>query len=266
MGTECLLPTRLDVAGLAELADTLGDTPHTIMATQLLRRALCQAHVTGTPQRFEGAIIQARDFPGEPTGYGVDHHALWALLQSIEGWFCILVSTECAPALGERMEAELGVHVRYLDDICCAMPGFAPAHAHEAVRLLTLDDLDLLEAAHREFRASCYANTRDLLTNGIVACAIVDGKVAATALTGARSARYAEVGVFTQEGHRGQGLATAAAALVCAQVQSESQQPVWSAGAHNTPSLRVAEKLGFVEIGRKTYAIVVEQEIDRSQA
>ncbi len=250
----------LDATSCRVLADRLGDTSHTIISTQLLRRGLCKAYVAGDPARFDGAIVQARDFPGEPAGYGSDPVVIWELLGSVEGWDCILVATDCAPVLGEMMIREMGVTVRYLDDICCEMDGPAPAFDDEAVRLLTLDDLALLEAAPPDLRASCYHDTRDLLTDGIVACAIVSGQIVATALAAARSERYAEVGVFTSGNYRRRGYATAAASLVCTSVQGAGQTPVWSAGAHNAASLRVATKLGFVEVSRSRYVIVRERE------
>ena len=250
----------LDREGCRVLADTLGDTSRTIIATQLLGRGLCRAYVVGDPARFEGAIIQARDFPGEPTGYGSDPSVRWKLLCAIEGWFRILVSTECAPAIGERMEREMGAAVRYLDDICCELHGPVPRFDRPSVRVFTLDDLSLLEAAAPDLRASCYGDTEDLLHEGIVACAIVSGKIVATALTAARSKRYAEIGVYTDAPFRGRGYATAAASLVCRKVQEAGQTPVWSAGAHNTASLRIAQKLDFTEVSRGRYVIHKERE------
>ena len=250
----------LDASGCRDLADTLGDTSHTIIATQLLRRGLCKAYVVGDPAQFDGAIVQARDFPDEPAGYGSDPAVIWDLLQSVDGWFCILVSTECAPVLGEMMQTEMGVSVRYLDDVCCEMRGPAPEAWDEDVRLLTLEDLNLLESAPPELRASCYADTRDLLTDGIVACAIVDGEIVATALAAARSERYAEVGIYTCPEYRRRGYATSAAALVCKRAQESGQTPVLSVGSHNAASLRVAEKLGFVEVSRSRYVIIKERE------
>ena len=66
--------------------------------------------------------------------------------------------------------------------------------------------------------------------------------------------------VYTQEEFRGLGYSTAAAATVVREVQEQRQIPVWSAGAHNQASLRVAEKLGFVEFGRRRYAVPVSHQ------
>jgi predicted GNAT family acetyltransferase len=88
-----------------------------------------------------------------------------------------------------------------------------------------------------------------------VAAAIVTRAVVSIAFASARTAGHADVGVATLESWRGRGLATAAASLVAARIQAEGQAPVWSAGEGNLASLRVAEKIGFVEIGRRTYVI-----------
>ena len=125
---------------------------------------------------------------------------------------------------------------------------------------MTMADYGLLKTAPAELRSSLWTSTRMLLEEGIVACAVVLGKVVATALTAARSERSADVGVYTQEEFRGLGYSTAAAATVVREVQEQRQIPVWSAGAHNQASLRVAEKLGFVEFGRRRYAVPVSHQ------
>jgi len=59
--------------------------------------------------------------------------------------------------------------------------------------------------------------------------------------------------VVTLAPWRGRGLSTAAAALVCADVQAAGQTPVWSTAEDNAASRRVATKLGFVEVLRRVY-------------
>jgi predicted GNAT family acetyltransferase len=94
-----------------------------------------------------------------------------------------------------------------------------------------------------------------LLTEGIIAAAIVDGGVVAIAHTAARTERHADLGVATLPAWRGRGLATAAAALVAERVRAAGQIPVWSTGETNAASRRVAQKLGFREVARRTYLI-----------
>ncbi len=96
-----------------------------------------------------------------------------------------------------------------------------------------------------------------MLTRGVVAGGVVDGKLIAIAHTSARSREYADIGVSTLEAWRNQGISTAAACLVARKVQDVGQIPAWSCGEDNTASLRVAEKVGFREVLRRTYVIPV---------
>lgn len=94
-----------------------------------------------------------------------------------------------------------------------------------------------------------------LLVEGIVAGGISAGQLVGIAHTSALSARHADIGVGTLESWRGRGIATASAAIVAAEVQHLGKIPVWSTGEDNHPSRRVAERLGFTEIGRRVYLI-----------
>jgi RimJ/RimL family protein N-acetyltransferase len=149
----------------------------------------------------------------------------------------------------------MGIRVRYLDDIYYALTRPAATYVEPAVRLLTLADLPLLASARPEFRASLWGGPEALLREGIVACAIVSGQIVATALVTAASGTYADIGVYTHEDYRRRGFATAAASLVARRVQQAGLTPVWSAGGHNLASLRIAQKLGYVEVSRRRYVI-----------
>jgi RimJ/RimL family protein N-acetyltransferase len=166
--------------------------------------------------------------------------------------------------MGERIKHESGIGVRYLDDVCHTLTRQAATFYDAAVRQLTRSDLELLESAPRQLRDACWESPAELLSQGIVACAIVSGEIVATALTSARSDRYAEVGVYTREAFRRRGLASAAASIVVNGVQEAGQIPVWSAGATNSASLRIAQKLGFREMSRRTYVILAERKYGRS--
>ncbi len=237
------------------LAEALGDAPETVHSVHMLRRGSCKAYVAGHPARFEAAIVQSNDWPQEPAGFGSDPGLLWVLLQLVEGWTCILVDSGCAPALGEIMQAEAGTRVRYLDEVTHVLTRPVRVYRDPAVRRLTLADLELLESASLELRAGLWNSPREMLVEGIIASAVMSGQIAATALTAACSDRYADIGVYTREDHRGRGYATAAASLVAQGVQAGMRIPVWGAGAHNQASLRLAEKLGFEEVSRRRYVI-----------
>ena len=238
------------------LAGALGDRPETLQSVHMLRRGLCRAYLIGAPVQFGAAIVQSREWPEEPTGFGSDPGLLWALLQRVEGWTCLLVDSACAPALGRIVASELGRSIRTLEDITHLLTTPAPDYRHPAVRRLALADLDLLESTPLELRSGLWASPRQMIEEGIVACAIVAGQIVSTALVTALSPRYAEIGVYTREDHRRQGYATAAASLVARAIQETGRIAVWGAGAHNVASLRVARKLGFVEVSRRTYLVL----------
>jgi len=246
----------LDPARHMELAAALGDSPETVITLHHLRRGSCRAYVAGAPTHFDGAIIQHADAPTEPTGFGGDPAILDGLLQVMQGWDCISVPAMCAPGLGDALSQRMGARVRYLDDIYFQLVQPAPPVHSESVHRLTLADLPLLEAAPPELHAAGFGGLAALLREGIVAGALVNGRLVAIAHTSARSDRHGDIGVATLAAWRNHGFATATASLVAQGLQAAEQIPVWSAGAHNAPSLRVAVKLGFTEIGRRRYVIL----------
>ena len=67
-------------------ADTLGDTPETVVAVDRLRRGVCRVYATGGPMHRTGALVVDSFFPAEPAGFGSDAAFLWDLLNSIGGW------------------------------------------------------------------------------------------------------------------------------------------------------------------------------------
>jgi GNAT superfamily N-acetyltransferase len=258
MSPETAMPSALlDPHAYAALAAALGDTPMTTLTLQVLRTGACRVYLAGEPGQPKGAIVQADAMSEEPTGYGSDPEVLWALLRQVEGWACVDVDYDCAPPLGALIAQGTGASVRYLEDIYLVLGRPAPSYPHPAVRLLTPADLPLLEAAPPELRSGLWGSAETLLGESIVACAIIGGEIVATALCSGRSERYADVGVYTRQEFRGRGLSTAAAALVASQVQARGLIPIWSTGGHNLASLRVAQKLGFVEVARRRYVILV---------
>lgn len=245
-----------DAAQRQALADALGDTPETVIAAHAARRGLCRAYVAGDSAHFAGVIVQTAEMPGEPMGFGEDADVLWNLLRSVEGWFCIEVARGAAPALGRLIQAGMGRPVRFYEDIYSTLTAPAVPLANEAVRLLTPADLPLLDAAPPDVRGAGFGGTRPLLAEGIAACALVGGTLVAIAHTSARTPRHADIGVATLPAWRGRGFASAAAALVAQGVQGAGQIPMWSTGVDNQASRRVARKLGFVEVARRTYVIL----------
>ncbi len=246
----------LDPARQGELAAALGDSAETVIAAHHLRRGSCRAYVAGEPASFRAAIVQHDDAPTEPIGFGDDPALLDWLLQRMQGWDCICAPLACAAGLGALLERRLGRRVRYLDDIYFELSQPAPHIRSESVRRLTPADLALLDAAPPELHSRGFGSHMALLREGIAAAALAEGQIVAIARTSARTGRRGDIGVNTLEGWRGHGFASAAAALVAQGLQAAGQVPVWSTGGHNHASLRVAEKLGFAEIGRRRYVIL----------
>lgn len=58
--------------------------------------------------------------------------------------------------------------------------------------------------------------------------------------------RYEDVGVITASKFRRMGLSTACAARLCDEIHARGHVPSWTTSPDNLPSLRVAEKLGFI--------------------
>jgi predicted GNAT family acetyltransferase len=67
---------------------------------------------------------------------------------------------------------------------------------------------------------------------------------------------HEDVGVATEPGFRGRGLSPACAAAVCRDVRARGRVPSWTTSPDNTPSLRVAAKLGFRERRRDRLLVV----------
>jgi GNAT superfamily N-acetyltransferase len=82
-------------------------------------------------------------------------------------------------------------------------------------------------------------------TRGVM---VLDGdRVVCEAATGAPVEGRIEVGVTTDEQHRGKGLATAACAALITSCEAEGLATWWDCAAHNEASTRLARRLGFGE-------------------
>jgi predicted GNAT family acetyltransferase len=129
---------------------------------------------------------------------------------------------------------------------------------------LTGEDLDLLATAPPDIRAAClgFGTFERLLQAGAVAGAVIEGELVAVASTWAVSEKHADLAVVTAGPWRGRGLATACSGLVAAGVRRSGRVPVWSTGEDNLASLWVARKLGFEEVGRRTYVNVIAEDND----
>jgi predicted GNAT family acetyltransferase len=241
------------------LLATLVENRETVISIHVLKRGECNIYPSGDRHHTSVAILQSKDLPSEPVAFGSDVNAIWQQLIHVKGWQCVLVDKEVALPLGEIISSQLKTKVSFLDDVYHVPYGQVLSFESESVRRLTSEDLTLLETLPHEAQPiGFWGDLRTSLREGLVAGAIVNGEVVATSFVAARGQRYVDVGVYVLENHRRCGLATAVASLVTRSVQSDGLVPVWSCGSHNLPSLKLARKLGFVEISRRTYVIIRE--------
>lgn len=240
------------------LADALGESPETVTAVHHLYRGQGRVFLIGTPERFDAVLIE-NPASEEWMGYGPDVNALFALFEGSTPWDSIMVASGLAHALGQRIEQQMGIPVRYEDLLFHALRNPVVPYSNPTVRQLTLRDALLLEMAPEELRWTGFESIHALLRDGLAAAALVEGHIVAIAHTSARSRDYAELGVGTLGPWRNRGLSSAAAAFVADKVREAGQVPVWSTSEDNAASLRVAEKLGFTREGRMT-AVILQRE------
>ena len=93
---------------------------------------------------------------------------------------------------------------------------------------------------------SCHFVEKVAGEDGFSRFEIRDGEsVIAAADTNWRSPYFAEVGVCTQEGFRGHGLAKAVVSACTAELLKEGIKPLYIVAEGNTASIRVCETLGY---------------------
>jgi len=163
------------------------------------------------------------------------------------------VDAGIAAPLAELAEKHLGVEVELYADIYHTLTDPVADVPAPEVRQLRLDDVPLLAEYRGSAAGTGFATFEDLLTDGVAAGAVVEGRLAGLAHTNAVTARYADIGVATRKEFRRRGFASAAGSIVARRIQERGLVPVWSAGEDNEASLAVAAKLGFREVSRRVY-------------
>jgi hypothetical protein len=246
---------KLDPDEFSELATALGDTPETVASVHVLRKGLCKAFVAGTVRAFEAAVVQDIFDPEEPMGFGENAEATRELLLLAEGWECVDVNAGLAEDLGGMLMQHDGIKVRYYDDVYYTLMKPAQQFESDVARALTLADASLIAAAPAEIQGAGYDDTRQMLNDGVVAGAVDSGRLVSIAHTSGESELHCEIGVGTLKAWRGRGYGIAVSSIVAAGVQETGRIPVWSTGADNIGSKRIAEKIGFREVSRRKYVI-----------
>ena len=256
---------RLDRSECLTLIQAIGDTPKTVIAAHQLSHGLCEAYIEQGSVRHDAVVLRPSRPSEELVAFGEDAASLGRVLRGLSGWTCVCAEEEIARRLGPILEADLSCPIRYLEDIYHTLERPVVAGSCASVRLLTGKDLDLLEAAPADLRGACegFGTFDRLLEAGAIAGAVIDGELAAVASTWAVSEKYADLTVVTAASRRNRGQATACASLVAAVIQRSGRVPVWSTGEDNVASQRVARKLGFEEVSRRTYVILAEDNAPR---
>lgn len=236
------------------LAAAIGESPETVISHHLLTSRTCDAWYVGDVRQPRALIIQGHSFRNEPIIHG--HHAddIARIIPYIEEWETFSTPLYLVSDL-ERVVtlARHTTSLRTITDVYHVLDTpISSEFSHPDVRLLSDDDIALTLAIDELQQTSSY--------KPIVAAAVIEGEIVSLAHTFAWSPMYVDIGVTTHEDFRGGGRATAAAAIVAAEVQKRGKVPVWSTGVDNLPSMRVAEKLGFRETSRRLYLIPVEEQ------
>jgi len=110
-------------------------------------------------------------------------------------------------------------------------------------------DKELLERCEWRAEMEFYAGSLgSFLVNGIGVCMMVEDEIIVEAYASSLGKTRAEIGAFTHEAYRGRGYASIACAFLIEACQQRGYQAYWSCDADNTPSIRVAQKLGFKQM------------------
>ncbi len=228
------------------LAGALAGSPQTATAVHLLGRGLCSAHVAGEPASFAAAVVIPDLGPERVLAFGDDLDALWHLLRALRHRKSVNTAQAAASVIATRMEEQFGTPVGRHERAYFILTVPPPALIHPLARRLTSDDEPLIDEAPPFLQQGrLFGGARGLLREGIMAGAVDQGKLVATAHTATMTDDYADIGVVTLDAYRRQGIAAAAASLVCQGVRAANRVPVWDCAAENVASLHLAEKLGF---------------------
>lgn len=81
-----------------------------------------------------------------------------------------------------------------------------------------------------------------------IAAAFSDGKPVSFCYAGSQTEKWWDISIDTLEGHRKKGLAQLCVSFFISHMRQFGKEPIWGAMESNIASLRLAAKLGFVEV------------------
>jgi len=112
--------------------------------------------------------------------------------------------------------------------------------------LLAESDIAFLEGVSPDL----HKQLRNALEWSPLAATVVDGAPVSLCYTGALTETLWDISIHTLEAYRGRGFAVPCIAYMVGHMRERKKEPMWSAFASNRASLRLAAKLGFVEVDR----------------
>ncbi len=92
-----------------------------------------------------------------------------------------------------------------------------------------------------------WASTQDFFDKGIGYCVVFDHEIVSICFSGFVAEKLQCINIETVEEHQGKKLAQKAAHLFVKECFEKNQIPYWDCMVENSPSVAVAEKLGFTK-------------------
>ena len=109
-------------------------------------------------------------------------------------------------------------------------------------------NLQLLERCEWRTEMEFYAGSlSNFLEHGIGLCIMRENEIVVEAYASALGKTRAEIGAITREAYRGRDLAPIACAYLIEVCEQQGYQAYWSCDADHAASIRVAQKLGFLQ-------------------
>ncbi len=213
--------------------------------------------MVGELPHFDAVIIEDYSVGPELMAFGKDVYSFGAILQELYGWEAVNVPFEIGRPLAALMREELGLSSHLVDDVYHLVDGPIPILPHGTVRMLTYNDIPLLEATPDDIRDNFDADLEAVMDEELIAGAVLpDAGMVAIAATYGFSEPYVDLAVSTLAAYRCRGYARAAASLVASETQKAGRVPIWSCAPTNLGSLQVAYRLGFKEVSRRVNIVL----------
>lgn len=116
----------------------------------------------------------------------------------------------------------------------------------KAVELAPFSE-DLLEKLKwKDFHISTYGSKEDFLNKTFGYYALENGEICSECEAAFIANGFTEIGIITEESKRKKGYAFAACVRTLEEIEKRGLKPIWACDIENVASVKLAEKLGFV--------------------